>query len=449
MNGILHLENQHRRKVTIRKFYFINLFPLNWASRTRIPCHRDNFISTVTIGNMPSYSHLDYRVRAIVDVALAILFLFTSHHFFVSMPHYYIPFCQTCKAFIFVDECFNMPPRRTLRVRSNLCSSQNASAATSRSRRTASGTQSVTVEKQLSSPTDEAKKSIHLTVKMPTTKLREATSGGKKAINLGAGETFEPGDVVKGPRGSRAKRTIVEDSDSEDEDELELDDEEEEEVDFASEDADAEQDMDMEDMLPLPTVRAPAGSDEAKPILKVTPAKVGKVKSVEAKEMEIEDDDEELSELDSDDDDEEGLEGGDEDAEGEEDDVEDIEMGDEGGELEDEEQDEDEGNSDDDDDDDDDATPVSGSRGSTPDISKMTKRQRSRVEQVFGGDLLELPAGMSSRSILFHVMLIHYLESKAKKMLTAEEHAMRRAEMARRRKNLSEKRNEEEKVNLL
>jgi len=30
--------------------------------------------------------------------------------------------------------------------------------------------------------------------------------------------------------------------------------------------------------------------------------------------------------------------------------------------------------------------------------------------------------------------------------LTAEEHAMRRAEMARRRKNLSEKRNEEEKV---
>ena len=33
-----------------------------------------------------------------------------------------------------------------------------------------------------------------------------------------------------------------------------------------------------------------------------------------------------------------------------------------------------------------------------------------------------------------------------KKHLTAEEHAMRRAEMARRRKNLSEKRNEEEKV---
>lgn len=39
-----------------------------------------------------------------------------------------------------------------------------------------------------------------------------------------------------------------------------------------------------------------------------------------------------------------------------------------------------------------------------------------------------------------------YTEPQIKKHLTAEEHAMRRAEMARRRKNLSEKRNEEEKV---
>ena len=38
------------------------------------------------------------------------------------------------------------------------------------------------------------------------------------------------------------------------------------------------------------------------------------------------------------------------------------------------------------------------------------------------------------------------IEPQIKKHLTAEEHAMRRAEMARRRKNLSEKRNEEEKV---
>lgn len=41
------------------------------------------------------------------------------------------------------------------------------------------------------------------------------------------------------------------------------------------------------------------------------------------------------------------------------------------------------------------------------------------------------------------------IEAQKKKHLTAEEHAMRRAEMARRRKNLSEKRNEEEKVRTL
>lgn len=35
---------------------------------------------------------------------------------------------------------------------------------------------------------------------------------------------------------------------------------------------------------------------------------------------------------------------------------------------------------------------------------------------------------------------------KQKKILSAEEHAMRRTEMARRRKNLSEQRNEEEKM---
>jgi hypothetical protein len=40
----------------------------------------------------------------------------------------------------------------------------------------------------------------------------------------------------------------------------------------------------------------------------------------------------------------------------------------------------------------------------------------------------------------------NFTEVQVKKHLTAEEHAMRRAEMARRRKNLSEKRNEEEKV---
>lgn len=42
-----------------------------------------------------------------------------------------------------------------------------------------------------------------------------------------------------------------------------------------------------------------------------------------------------------------------------------------------------------------------------------------------------------------------FAEPQIKKHLTAEERAMRRTEMARRRKNLSEKRNEEEKACLL
>ena len=74
------------------------------------------------------------------------------------------------------------------------------------------------------------------------------------------------------------------------------------------------------------------------------------------------------------------------------------------------------------------------------------------------GDLLELPAGKCKNLLELRLcvksccsrLLTSYLsiESKLKKVLTAEEHAMRRAELARRRKNLSEKRNEEEKVSL-
>jgi hypothetical protein len=67
------------------------------------------------------------------------------------------------------------------------------------------------------------------------------------------------------------------------------------------------------------------------------------------------------------------------------------------------------------------------SRSATPDLTKLTKRQRAAFE--------EDPALMALSN-----------EAQKKKHLTDEEHVQRRAEMARRRKNLSEKRNEEEKV---
>ncbi|MCJ1317653.1 hypothetical protein MMC15_002978 [Xylographa vitiligo] len=339
-----------------------------------------------------------------------------------------------------------MPPGRSLRSRASLTeSSTPASPIMSRSRRTASGNSnispSITVAR-VPSP-DASKKSIRLTVKMPSSKLREATSGGANgSITVNPRGSFVPGEIISGPRGSRAKRAVVIESGSEDEDDddedaeedededAEGDDEEDEEA-GSEEDAEGEEDEDadgtseeieldaggdtpMEDPAPPPPpiirMRGPA----SRPSVTVTPAKDGKVKSVEAKETQLgNSDDEELSDLESAEGDE--AEGGEEDAEGEE-------VGDE-----DQDMDQDEESADSDAE-----TPAAGSRGSTPDVSKMTKRQRSRLDQVIGNDFLQLP-----------------MEPQIKKHLTAEEHAMRRVEMARRRKNLSEKRNEEEKMDTI
>ncbi|KAI7564196.1 hypothetical protein KC316_g12642, partial [Hortaea werneckii] len=73
-----------------------------------------------------------------------------------------------------------------------------------------------------------------------------------------------------------------------------------------------------------------------------------------------------------------------------------------------------------------------GSRSGTPDLSKLTRRQRGAFEEAESTGLMALSN-----------------EAQKKKHLTAEENAMRRAEMARRRKNLSEKRNEEEKMDTI
>ena len=223
------------------------------------------------------------------------------------------------------------------------------------------------------------------------------------------------------------------------------DDEENEEDEDLDADGDLEMDEDADDGVPLghqpppplhtPILRVnPPAAPKSKPKVTVTPAQdvTRKIGATEETEIEEDDDDEELSELGSDD--EENIDEGD-DAEAEEEEEEEEEEGEEEGEEEDaegEEVDEDEEMAEADDS----RSPDLLSRGTTPDINKMTKRQRSRLNEVLtasdaiGGseDFLELP-----------------MEPQVKKHLTAEEHAMRRAEMARRRKNLSEKRNEEEK----
>ncbi len=262
---------------------------------------------------------------------------------------------------------------------------------------------------------------------MPSNKLRETTSNSRPASRGNAAATLRDsltgGEIVSGPRASRANKKYIVESESDDEeddddddevkasDEDEEDEEEDEEEQVEQEeiggpeessedddeeededadadadadgdadaDADADGDIDMDDdaddgqPLPLaqpmlkingPASKAAAKS-AAKPVVTVTPAQDAKVKSVEAKEMGMEEDDEELSELsENDGEDEEG------------------DAGEEGAEAEDVDMEDDESRS-------------PGSRASTPDISKLTKRQRSRLDQVVGNDFLQLPMGMS------------------------------------------------------
>lgn len=75
---------------------------------------------------------------------------------------------------------------------------------------------------------------------------------------------------------------------------------------------------------------------------------------------------------------------------------------------------------------------VSGA--STPDLAKLTKRQRGRIDELYSADLMELPNS-------------GFGPSPANKLhLTADEQALKRTEMARRRRNLTVQKVEEEKV---
>ncbi|EMC91204.1 hypothetical protein BAUCODRAFT_39358 [Baudoinia panamericana UAMH 10762] len=262
------------------------------------------------------------------------------------------------------------------------------------------------------------KPGLRLTVKAPASKLRQATSSSAIPPNPYAGDS----DATPAPRAARSTRNpralIEPDSEVEDEDEDAEGEEDDIDRDLlaheddSEEDAEGEEDeMDMDEPHPPPPIikqaAPPNGSSgKAKPNVTITaPPTSRPLKSVEAKELalagEDEDEDEELSEL------EEGDE-------------------DENDNLNDLEDDNDIDHSDDDDEGEGDL-----SRSATPDLSKLTRRQRGQYEEIDGG-LMALSN-----------------EAQKKKHLTAEEHAMRRAEMARRRKNLSEKRNEEEKVSLL
>ncbi|KAI1269698.1 hypothetical protein F5Y18DRAFT_107479 [Xylariaceae sp. FL1019] len=299
-----------------------------------------------------------------------------------------------------------------------------------------------------SSPSD-SDQHVHLTVKLPASKLRQATtSRSAQSGRQTARDSFSGGEIIEGKRSrSQKKSYVVETSDDEDEDEdapgeMEDDDEEDaegEEDDMIDDDEeDAEGEIVVEDTMDLDVDDDDEGEEDAEgedddmeldsipppaPVIKVskapakssttakprTPAKPAPAKALAA-QVGDSDDDEELSELESDADEIQDTVkvggGDDEDAEGEDEELEDAEGVGE---------------------DDDLGSDEDGSQGEAPDLTKMTKRQRARFEE--GGELMKLSD-----------------EVQAKKHFTAEELSMRRAEMARRRRNLSEKRNEEVKM---
>jgi Ino eighty subunit 2 len=241
--------------------------------------------------------------------------------------------------------------------------------------------------------------SMRLTVKTSSSKLREATrsssSGNSVAVNTR--DPFVGGEIIEGKRARNVRKSYVLESDSDEEEDEEMDDvgdddaegeeveDEDEEMDAEDDglgDEDADGDIDMEVPPPPPVIKISKAQSGRQTITAKPPAR-GDRMTVEQKEMQEASDDEELSELDSElgeeVEEEEGMQtGNEEDAEGEEEEIE-VE----------EEVDED----DEDSLDSDDETPAGGSRASTPDINKLTKRQRARLEEGGSGHLLALPDG--------------------------------------------------------
>ncbi|RYC65290.1 hypothetical protein CHU98_g915 [Xylaria longipes] len=279
-------------------------------------------------------------------------------------------------------------------------------------------------------------------VKLPASKLRQATSShSAQAGRQAARESFSGGEIIEGKRNRSQKKSYVvetsddddeedEDEDAEGEDDDMIDDDEEDaegeivvddtmDIDAEGDDdeegeEDAEGEDDDIDMSiippPAPVIKVSKPSTKKSGTSKsraTTKPAASKATVSHAKES---DDDEELSELESDADeiqDTVKVGGGDEeDAEGEDEEIEEAEPVEE----------------------DDLGSDEEGSQAETPDLTKMTKRQRARFEE--NGDALMKLSD----------------EVQAKKHFTAEELSMRRAEMARRRRNLSEKRNEEVKM---
>lgn len=291
--------------------------------------------------------------------------------------------------------------QRSAAVKAAEAITDSASDRVSRPRRTVSENVSMaTVSRGPPTTSSRSPQSMRLTVKTSSSKLREATrsSSSGNSVALNSRDPFVGGEIIEGKRARNVRKSYVLESDSdEEEDDEEMDDvvdddaegedveEEDEEMDAEDDglgDEDADGDIDMDVPPPPPVIKISKAQSGRQTITAKSSAR-GDRMTVEQKEMQEASDDEELSELDSElgeeAEEEEGMQtGNEEDAEGEE---EEIEV-----EEEIEEDDEDSLDSDDE-------TPAGGSRASTPDLNKLTKRQRARLEEGGSGHLLALPDG--------------------------------------------------------
>ncbi|OAQ71123.1 PAPA-1-like conserved region family protein [Pochonia chlamydosporia 170] len=263
-------------------------------------------------------------------------------------------------------------------------------------------------------------------------------------------DRFDGGEIVHGTRNRGGRKNYVIDSSPDDDEEEEEEGEEEDaegediedvdadaegeemEVDAEGDDVDAEGEEDAEGDI---NMDLPTGPRAGHTIRVSQPAPRSAAKAAASKmaaededdeEDDDDDDDDELSDpMDSDEGDQTMAFGdetmADEDAEGEE-----IEVA--GEDDEEEEEEEEEEDAEGEEVGDAEADSDEGTREGTPDLTKMTKRQRARFE--------EEPQEYMKLSD----------EVQVKKHFTAEELSMRRQEMARRRRNLSEKRTEEVKM---
>lgn len=210
---------------------------------------------------------------------------------------------------------------------------------------------------------------IKLKLKMPASKLRESTTNNNNNTSVASKDDHKLATTVSSQRSNRARRQVImesesdedEDDDEEEEDEESEDDDEEE---GDADDAEGESDVEMEEAPSRPPVWKSVPS--AHPTITITSAsKSDKIKSVEAKEISMitgEDyDDDDLSDLSDDEDinEDDALEGED-DAEGDSFDDEDL------------------------------------TRSGTPDLSKMTKRQRALVDTAADEHFMALNMGQFS-----------------------------------------------------